>query len=240
MRIPEPAMSRIDARPHPAGAESPAHATHASHAGGDPLAGKTPSAIARTVVLALLLAPSVAFAQDEATPPDLAALIECRAGYQDFMALAPVQADPLKAVALGWRPLPQANPFMVEYRLNAPVTVFGHASDHVAFAGDGVVAVLDLPDPRVLARALELETALDTPAKVLFGREVRAEETPPGEDGTVWVESAVITVSNVDSHPGKTLAGCSYSRDRLEPEEEQDTDAPQTQAATSPAAAVPR
>ncbi|KAF1686134.1 hypothetical protein B1992_09350 [Pseudoxanthomonas broegbernensis] len=192
------------------------------------------------IVLALLLAPLAAFARDEAAaaPPDLAALIECRASYEDFMSLAPVQADPLAAVALGWRPQPQANPFMAEYRLNAPITVFGHASDHIALAGEGVVAVLDLPDPRVLARELALEAGIDTPDKALFGREVRAEELPAGEDGIVWIDSAVVTVSNVDSHPGKTLAGCSYSRDPLEPQDA--AEAPQQAAAASPAAAVPR
>ena len=120
----------------------------------------------RTALLAFALSPAVAAAADgaatKAAAPDLSALIECRLGHADFMAYMPVLQDPLKAVALGWRPLPQSNPFMVEYRLNAPVTVFGRSSDHIAFAGEGVVAVLDLPDPRVLARELQLETAIDT------------------------------------------------------------------------------
>ena len=190
-------------------------------------------------LLALLLAaPAMVAAQEDATPrdaaPGLSALLECRLGYEDFMAYMPVLQDPLRAVALGWRPLPQANPFMLEYRLNAPVAVFGHQADHIAFAGDGVVAVLDLADPRVLARELQLETGVDTPQKAIFGREARAEEVT-GPDGTPgWIESAVINVSNVDSHPGKTLAGCSYS---LDPPDA----GPEAPAATaSPAPAHPR
>ena len=157
------------------------------------------------------------------------------------MAYMPVLQDPLKAVALGWRPQPQANPFMLDYRLNTPVTVFGRQTDHIAFAGDGVVAVLDLADPRVLARELKLETGVDTPNKAIFGLEAHAEEVvgPDGLPG--WIESAVINVSNVDSHPGKTLAGCSYS---LDPPETEDADAGTgagtTTAAPSPAAADPR
>ena len=63
-----------------------------------------------------------------------------------------------------------------------------------------------------------------------------------GPDGLPgWIESAVINVSNVDSHPGKTLAGCSYS---LDPPETEDADAGTgagtTTAAPSPAAADPR
>lgn len=176
-----------------------------------------------------------------ATPPpsgDLSALLECRLGQADFMAYMPVLRDPLKAIALGWRPLPQANPFMVEYRLNTPVSVFGRQSDHIAFAGDGVVAVLDLAEPRVLARELQLETGIDTPQKALFGREARAAEVTGPDGAPGWVDTAVINVSNVDTHPGKTLAGCSYSLDPPAPEEEAAT--PPVVAAPSPAPAQPR
>jgi hypothetical protein len=204
---------------------------------------------ARALLLAVLL-PAVALAQDAGegsapagTMPDLSALLECRLGYADFLAYQPVLRDPLKAVALGWRPQPQANPFMIEYRLNAPVTVFGRQSDHIAFAGDGVVAVLDLADPRVLARDLQLETGVDTPEKAIFGREARAEETT-GPDGRAgWIESAIVNVSNVTSHPGKTLAGCSYS---LDPPGDEEPAAPAAAPpvvaapAPSPAAAHPR
>ncbi|WP_374318412.1 hypothetical protein [Pseudoxanthomonas kaohsiungensis] len=199
----------------------------------------------RTALLAFALSPAVAAAADgaatKAAAPDLSALIECRLGHADFMAYMPVLQDPLKAVALGWRPLPQSNPFMVEYRLNAPVTVFGRSSDHIAFAGEGVVAVLDLPDPRVLARELQLEMAIDTPQKVLAGKEARATvlDGPDGSPG--WVETAVITASNVDSHPGQTLAGCSYSLDAPEPAEPAEpAAAPATTAAPSPGGAQPR
>ncbi len=190
--------------------------------------------------LALLLAAPAASAQEAAPAPadiDLAALIECRLDYASFMRFMPVLQDPLQAVALGWRPQPQANPFMVEYRLNRPITVHGQSTDHIAFAGDGVLAVLDLADPRPLARQLKLETGVDTPQKALFGLEVRADEVV-GPDGTPgWLESAVINVSNVDSHPGRTLAGCGYG---LEPPERLETDPAPVDAAASPAAGQPR
>lgn len=147
---------------------------------------------------------------------DLPALIECRSQLADFHYLAPALIDPLQAVSLGWRPLPQANLFMTEYKLTAPITVFGHKTDHIAFAGDSIIAVLDLPDPRPLAKQLELEAAIDTPAKAMFGKElVSLEETDP-ETGTGFIRSVVLNVSNVSSHPGKTLVGCSYSLDLAE------------------------
>lgn len=147
---------------------------------------------------------------------DLAALIECRRTLADFHYLAPALADPLQAVALGWRPLPQANLFMTEFTLNAPVSVFGHSTDHIAFTGDSIIALLDLPDPRPLARQLELETAIDTPAKAMFGKEVNSIEDRDPATGTVYIRSMVLNVSNVASHPGKTLVGCSYSLDLAE------------------------
>jgi hypothetical protein len=163
----------------------------------------------------------------DASRIDLAALIECRQALADFHYLAPALADPLQAVALGWRPLPQANLFMTEFRLNSPITVFGDSTDHIAFTGDSIIAILDLPDPRPLAKRLELETAIDTPAKAMFGKEVSSVEDRDDATGTVYIKSAVLNVSNVASHPGKTLVGCSYSLDMAEDPEEATDDAPQ-------------
>ncbi len=168
-------------------------------------------------------------------PPDLAALIECRGDMAGFMALAPALQDPLEAVALGWQPLPQANMFMTEYRLASPIRVFGHESGHIAFSGGSVMAILDLPDPRPLASELGLETAIDTPAKAMFGKELRSEESRDAESGQVLIESVILNVSNVSSHPGKTLVGCSYSLDLPEDAPDADADAPVPDGAPPPA-----
>ena len=182
--------------------------------------------------LALLL-PLPAFAQSAAAEEnldpskiDLAALIECRQQLGDFHYLAPALLNPLQAVALGWRPLPQANLFMTEFKLNTPITVFGNATDHIAFTGDSIIAVLDLPDPRPLAKQLELETAIDTPAKAMFGKELVSDEEHDEASGITLIRSVVLNVSNVSSHPGKTLAGCSYSLDLAEEPEPADSATP--------------
>ncbi|HYM85473.1 MAG TPA: hypothetical protein VET30_01925 [Pseudoxanthomonas sp.] len=202
----------------------------------------------RRLLLSLaLMLPLPLLAQVEPTQPapaeekldpekiDLAALIECRRELADFHYLAPALSDPLQAVALGWRPLPQANLFMTEFMLNAPITVFGHASDHIAFTGDSIIAILDVPDPRPLAKQLELETAIDTPAKAMFGKELVSLEEPNAEAGVTFIRSVVLNVSNVASHPGKTLVGCSYSLDLAEdPAEEPPTEAPATSGDTAP------
>ena len=179
---------------------------------------------ARSALALLLLAAAggaLAQASEQAAEPDpakvdLARLIACQGQPEEFMALATALQEPLKAVSLGWRPLPQSNMFLSEYALGEPVTVFGHSSDRIAFAGSSVMAVLDLPDPRPLARQLELETAVDTPEKAMFGRELVSEEVRDPATGAALVRSAVLNVSNVTSHPGKTLVGCTYSIDPLE------------------------
>jgi len=181
---------------------------------------------ARSALVLLLLAVAGgahAQASDQTTEPDpakvdLARLIACQGQPEEFMALATAQQDPLKAVALGWRPLPQANMFLSEYELTTPLTVFDHPVHRIAFAGSSVMAVLDLPDPRPLARQLELETAVDTPEKAMFGKELVSEEVRDPATGAALVRSAVLNVSNVTSHPGKTLVGCTYSIEPLEAE----------------------
>ena len=188
----------------------------------------------------LLLAPCLVLAVSwnaaaQEAPADLATLIECRGDIAGFTALAPALESPLTAAVLGWEPLPQANMFMSEYRLATPIRVFGHDSDHIAFSGSSIMALLDLPDPRPLARQLDLETAIDTPAKAMFGKELHSEEIRDADSGKVLIESIVLNVSNVSSHPGKTLVGCTYSLDL--PEEDDgtgDEDAP-PQGAAPPA-----
>ncbi|WP_115562264.1 hypothetical protein [Xanthomonas arboricola] len=164
-------------------------------------------------LICLLLSPSAVLAQTAPVRPDLPALIECRQRIGDFNALTPVLADPLKAVALGWTPLDQSNLFMTEYTLNTPITVFGHSTTHIAFSGASVMAILDLPDPRPLAKQLDLELGVDNAEKVMYGRELVSEDTTNPKTGEAMIESVVLSVTNVKSHPGKTVVGCGYSLD---------------------------
>ena len=94
------------------------------------------------------------------------------------------------------------------------------------------MAILDLPDPRPLAKELALETAIDTPTKAMFGQDLRSEEVRDPASGTLLIDSAVLNVSNVSSHPGKTLAGCSYSQDL--PEDDTGDEAPAPAQASQP------
>ncbi|WAT16078.1 hypothetical protein [Xanthomonas fragariae] len=161
----------------------------------------------------LLLVSSSAWAGIWPVRPDLPALIQCRQRIGDFSALAPVLADPLKAVALGWTPLEQSNLFMTEYTLNTPINVFGHSTSHIAFSGTSIMAILDLPDPRPLAKQLNLELGVDNADKVMYGRELVSEDTTNPKTGEAMIESIVLSVTTVKSHPGKTVVGCGYTLD---------------------------
>ncbi len=150
-----------------------------------------------------------------APAPDFAALIECR---QDIAAYArgvvPLLSDPAAAKALGWETLPRSNPFMVEFRLPAPIAVFGTSSDRVTITGGTIMVLLDAPDPRTLARTLKLETGVDTPDKFMAGREIASRDIVTPGTGEKMIESVILSVSDVHSHPGKTLAGCTYDLDQ--------------------------
>ncbi len=159
---------------------------------------------------------------------DLPALIECRQGVAEQAALAPLLADPLKAVAQGLQPLPQGNQFMSEFRLASPITVFGQQTDRVAVAGASVMAVLDQADPRPLAKRLELETGYDQDGKFMAGRELVSRDVTDPKTGEAQIESIILSVSTVASHPGKTLAGCTYSLDLPEEAPSAATPAPAT------------
>ena len=165
------------------------------------------------LALSLSVAPD-AYAAETAPAHDLPALIECRAQHADFAALTKTLGNEADRTRLGIAPRPQANPYMTEFTLAEPVTVFGRRTAHIAYYGENIIAVLDLPDPRPLAKELQLETAIDTPERAMFGKEVRGAETR-GANGEALYDSAVLNVANVASHPGKTLAGCSYALDPL-------------------------
>jgi len=175
----------------------------------------TPLRLACLGLLGLL--PTSAFA--DAAPLDLTALIECRQSVSGYDAVAPVVADPLKAVANGLQPLPQTNQFMTEFRLAAPITVFGERAEYITVAGASIMAILDLADPRPLAKRLALEDGVDTPAKFMAGRELVSRDVTDPRTGEALIESVILSLSTVKTHPGKTLAGCTYSLD-LPPEED--------------------
>jgi hypothetical protein len=144
------------------------------------------------------------------------------------------------AARRGWKKIKSTNAFMYEWRLPAPILVTGTLSaSRVALTSSGIMAVLDMPDPIPLAKAEQIKNEADPEAllKALVDdgamTAAQAKRIPRGNK--FLGERAIVekseydakldmtfyttikrTLSNVTSHPGKTLYGCSYKLDFTE------------------------
>jgi hypothetical protein len=140
----------------------------------------------------------------------------------------------------GWKKVKSPNFMMSEYRLPAPVEVTaGYKTDHIAFTSSGVLAVLDLADPNVIAKPEEIANQMDPDPMIdaivksgvasraqvekemtfrkFLGERVIVDESETDEKlGMIFRTKIARSISNVTSHPGKTLYGCSYRIDMKE------------------------
>ena len=177
---------------------------------------------------------------DDADPHAISATdaISCRIGAADYMGFALSISDDEQGVAAarGWRKVAGKNPFLSEYELPAPIAVAGYTTRRIAFSGSAILAVLDLPDPVVvadregIANELSVNPLVDAviagqasgkqgaPFRKFMGEKVISEETEPATSDSGWSSRTVVTrtISNVTSHPGKTLYGCNYRTELLD------------------------
>jgi hypothetical protein len=173
---------------------------------------------------AALLAPLAAQAQEavdfDPATLDMAKLIECKTyAPPQYNALAFwLMEDGGKAARarFGLSETRSANPMLKTYALKAPLNVFGRQTRQVAFTSSGLLAVLDEAGPHPLARELGVEPAVDTPGKFLGERQIAASSEKTKGTGMIFNSRTALNVSTVTSHPGKTLAGCSYVIDVVE------------------------
>ncbi|CAL4868737.1 hypothetical protein MMA231_03026 [Asticcacaulis sp. MM231] len=159
---------------------------------------------------------SPAFGQDEddfdPSTVRIADLIECKADVPTYNGVAFwMNSDEAPEHPLGMTMVESGNPFVSQYELDAPIEVFGYTTQIVVFTNSGPMAVLDTPDAAAVAKALEIKPAYVTEAKFMGERIIS--ETEESEGDFKWKTKISLNVSNVDSHPGKTLAGCSYGID---------------------------
>jgi hypothetical protein len=171
-------------------------------------------------------APVSALAQteggDEIDPAtlDLAKMIECRTyDVPSYNTLAFWLAGTEGADArahFGLTEEKSANFMLRAYALKTPITVFGRQTRHIVFNSSGPMAVLDEADPHPLARQLEIKPAIDVPAKFLGEREISTTFDKGEPDGFGYKTRITLNVSTVTTHPGKTLAGCSYTLEMID------------------------
>ena len=154
---------------------------------------------------------SRALAQDfDPASLDLPKLIACEAepaDYNDFAFW--LSGDPDAIGTLGWAEVATENLFLREFRLPRPIEVLGRTTDTIVFTSSGPMAVFAGIEPQVLAASLGVPTFHSSGAKYLGEKVVVEREEKDGE--TTILTRVALNVSTVETHPGKVLAGCSYS-----------------------------
>ncbi len=200
----------------------------------------------RIALLAALLPASAlaAPAQDDDVDPaniDLRDAIACRLDAPTYNGFAmAVAVDDKIAAKLGWKPVKSSNFLLKEYDLPAPIVVAGeYSTRRVAFTSTGMLAILDEPDPAAVARKEKIENGMPTEglidtlvasgkvtraqaeAEIKFskfiGERVISDVTDPPDGHHFRARTRIaLNVSNVATHPGKTLYGCSYRIDMLD------------------------
>jgi len=141
---------------------------------------------------------------------DIVSLVECEADAPTYNGFALwLTETPGNPGRLGWQEVATDNPFLREFRLPAPVSAFGHEAGSIVFSSSGPMVVLDDVAPQELAGALGITPVISAPDKFM-GEKVIV-ETSEEDAGVTFKTRIALNVSTVMSHPGKTLAGCSYS-----------------------------
>lgn len=188
-----------------------------------------------TSLLAALIALTAVPAEDDFDPTKISEVdaLQCRLDVPSYNGFAfAITGEEQIARKRGWRKVAGGNPMLDEYELPAPVTVAGKWSTRrIAFSSSGIVAILDIADPAVVAREEGIANAADAEAmykelgiappadgfrkflgeKVIVDRTVSASADDPFGSHVTIARS----ISNVSTLPGKTLYGCSYRMELL-------------------------
>lgn len=197
---------------------------------------------------ALMLMARPAHAQDneDFDPADVSIVdaINCHLDAPTYNGFAfSVGGDDGEARRRHWRKVATGNAFLDEYELPEPIAVTGtYTTRRIAFSSTGVLAILDLSDPAPLAKAEGIANAADPepliaeivasgkatraaieadlPFRKFLGERVMVDVTELPADGESFGAHTTIarTISNVTTHRGKTLYGCSYRIELIDKE----------------------
>lgn len=102
------------------------------------------------------------------------------------------------------------NPFLSEYRLVKPITVFGQTTTHIAFSSSAILAVLSGVTPQQMADQLEVRDGGDFMGKYLAEKVVSEERIDEPDLNLKGTKRITLNVSTVSTHPDRVLVGCSY------------------------------
>ncbi len=166
---------------------------------------------------------------------DISDAINCKIDAPSYNSLAISISGDLKK--RGWKKIKSANPVMNEYLLSQAITVAGMQTNHIAFSASAVMAVLDLADPNVIAKAEGITNYADpsalfgdlqlTPEQIkdipmtnkFLGQKILTDTTEKDAKLNMQFHTVIArTISNVTTLPKKTLYGCSYNIEVLDAE----------------------
>ncbi|WP_034159606.1 hypothetical protein [Sphingomonas sp. ERG5] len=166
--------------------------------------------------LILFASPATAQSDEEFDPAkiDVVDAINCAIDARDYMGFAITLGDEDAGYRKrGWVKQESGNLFLSQYRLPAPIEIAGHQTRTIVFSSDAVMAVLDIADPAELVKHEKIENVVPGSSKFLGEREILKTVEKDPENGWTITTRVTRTLSNVSSHPGKTLLGCSYVKD---------------------------
>jgi hypothetical protein len=191
-------------------------------------------------LLMIFALPSLAAAQDnddnfDPMTVDVVDAINCHIDARTYNGFAGTLDDSDQYwKKRGWKKLKSENAMMAEYRLPKPVEITtGYKTDHVAITSSGILAVLDLADPATIAGPEEIINEMDPDPMIealveagaasrvqiekeitfrkFLGERIIVDETEIEERFNMSFRTIIArSISNVSTHPGKTLYGCSY------------------------------
>lgn len=137
-------------------------------------------------------------------------MIACDYAFGDYTSfvLGDFQSEKFKSKSR-IKKINQGNPFLAEYELPEPITVFGYTTNRIVFTSAGVMAVVDESDPRQTAEKLQLNVVYQAGTKIMATKTISESRPEMIGEIKVWQKTSR-DLSTVDSHPGKMLIGCTY------------------------------
>ena len=168
--------------------------------------------------------------------------INCRLDVPGYMQFAmAIDGEEKLAQKRHWKRIASRNAFMNEYELPQAITVAGaYSTRRIAFTGNAILAILDLPEPATVARPERVENAMSVdpmidalvgtgnmtraqaeaavPFRKFMGERILKDVTEPAGQEESYGSHLVVarTISNATTHPGKTFYGCSYRFEMLD------------------------
>lgn len=168
--------------------------------------------------------------------------IDCRLDVPSYTAFAmAVGGKDGIARQRHWKKVASRNAFLSEYELPGAIVVGGaYSTRRIAFTASGILAILDVADPAVIARAEQIDNTMSAEplidaivasgaasraqaeAEIRFrkflGERILHDHTDRALAGEDFGSHVVVarSVSNATTHPGKTFYGCSYRMEILD------------------------